>query len=499
MSALLSLPSSRVFRASAIALSISLLVSGCASVESFSSQNSKTVNCVAGGLAGMLVGAAAGAVTKGNTESIVGGAVIGAAAGCGLALVYKNKLDRLEQLAREENLKMQLETLSVEGATPSAAPQEAGIVAQVEDQGMFAVGSARLSVDGERQVRKLASAFAGKPGEAGNSAILVVGHTDSTGSAALNQTLSEQRARAVASILAEQGIAAERMYFQGAGASRPVADNSDPLARGKNRRVEIVELNDATLLAKRVRAERNNPKYLEHGTATVKASAPAAAQPAPSEPSKSKAQVSVAKPAAKPAAKAASAKAALVDFGGQPADVTSWDLAKSITPKKEGFALISSAYASTVPMSSCLDDSPRLSGEVKNLATGKPLAEHATREYLPGMNGRAWAGLVNGHLVTLSPVAVLRDNATLVQEPKVYVTRDYEKNRGKSDHTLAAAANVYEGEDAILYRVFIEQPQAALSCVDVVLRKAGDKSLDGKLYYNDGGEAFAATYTPVRG
>lgn len=482
MSVRVFLPSSRGFRASAIALSISLLVSGCASVENFSSQNSRTVNCLAGGLAGLLVGAAAGAATKGNSEHIIGGAVLGAAAGCGVALLYKNKLDRLEQLAREENLQIQLETLSVAGATSSAAPQEAGIVAQVADQGMFPVGSATLSVDSERQVRKLASAFAGTPGESSKTAILVVGHTDATGPAAVNQKLSEQRARAVASILAEQGIAAERMYFQGAGASRPVADNSDPLLRGKNRRVEIVELNDTSLLAQRVRAERNNPKYLEHGTSTVKV----AERSAPVQVSAKKSS-------------AIKTSTALIDFGGQPANAASWDLARSMTPKKEGFSLISSAYASSVPMSSCQQDSPRLSGEVKSLATGKPLQEHATRDYLPGMNGRSWAGLVNGHLVTLSPVAVLRDNATLVREPKVYVTRDYESNRGKASHTLAATANVYEGEDAILYRVFIEPGrQMPLSCVDVVLRKAGDKSVDGKLYYDNGGEDFAATYTPVR-
>lgn len=486
----LSYSSARVFRATSLALSISLLVSGCATVEDFSSRHSSSVNCVAGGLAGFVVGAAAGAVTKGNTEAIIGGAVVGAAAGCGLALMYKSKLDRLEQLAREENLTMQVETLQVEGATTSAAPAEAGIVAWVEDQGMFPVGSARLSVDGERQVRKLASAFAGKPGENSTSAILVVGHTDSTGSAAGNQALSEQRARAVASILAEQGIAAERMYFQGAGASRPVADNSDPSLRGKNRRVEIAELNDKALLEQRVRAERNNPKYLAHGTATHKvAERPAAASPA-----------SPAGGTRAGSATTQSTSRALVDFGGQPARDVSWDLAQSITPKRDGFSLVSSAHAASVPMSSCLQDNPRLSGEVKSLATGQPLQNHATRQYLPGMNGRAWAGLVNGHLVTLSPVAVLRDNATLVQEPKVYVTRDYQNNRGKASHTLAAAANVYEGEEAILYRVFIEQSgQTPLSCVDVVMRKAGDKSLDGKLYYNESGEAFAATYTPVRG
>lgn len=487
MSSFLFTPPRRLLRTTSLALTISLLVTGCATVEGFSSSNSADVNCMVGGAAGFMLGAAVGAMTKGNTEAIVVGGLAGAAAGCGLALLYKNKLDRLERLAREENMVMELETLRVEGATPSAAPVEAGIVASVQDQGMFPVGSATLSVDGERQVRKLASAFASKPGEQNSTVILVVGHTDSTGSALGNQRLSEQRARAVANILAEQGIASERMYFQGAGASRPIADNSDALVRGNNRRVEIVELNDTALLEQRVRAERNNPKYLEHGTATAKVAVPAVSGQAPA---------ATGKPATTAAKKGARAQ---VDFAGKPAREVKWDLAQSITPKKDGFRLVSSAYAA-VPMSSCMQDTPRLSGEVKSLATGKSLEKHATRDYLPGMNGRAWAGLVNDHLVTLSPVAVLRDNATLAQEPKVYVTQNYTRNKGKASHTLAAKANIYEGEDAILYRVFIEQSvQAPLSCVDVVMRKAGGKSLDGKLYYNDGGEVFAVTYTPVRG
>lgn len=482
-------PVARPFRATALALAISLLTTSCASVDNFAKNNSSTINCMAGGVVGAFAGAAVGALTKGDSGAIIGGAAAGAAAGCGLALLYKSKLDRLEKLAREENLNMQVETLQVQGATPSAAPKEAGIVAQIEDQGMFPVGSARLSVDGERQVRKLAAAFADEPGKPGASAILVVGHTDATGTAAGNQTLSEQRARAVASILAEQGIARERMYFQGAGASRPVADNSDPLLRGKNRRVEIVEVNDRAMLVQRVNAEQNNPRYLAHGTTTeARPQVAETALPKTSRPEPAK--------SAKPAT---TRSQALVDFAGQPAADVPWDLAQQITPKSGGFALVSKAYANQLPMSSCVQDSLRLSGEVKSLATGEALQNHATREYLPGMNGRAWAGLVNGHLVTLSPVAVLRENAALAQAPKVYVTRDYAQNKGKASHTLTASANTYEGENAVLYRVFVEpSAQAPVSCIDVVIRKAGDKSLAGKLYYPNGGEPFAATYTPVR-
>ncbi len=481
--------SSRGFRNTALAIAICLGASSCASIDNFAKNNSSGTNCVVGGLAGAVVGAAIGAATKGDTGAIIGGAVVGAAAGCGLAVAYKSRVDRLQKLAAEENLKLQVETLQTEGSTPSAAPETAGIVAQVEDQGMFATNSAELSTDGQRQVRKLASAF--DPKEA--TAILVVGHTDATGGAETNQKLSERRARAVASILAEQGIAAERMYFQGAGASRPIADNSDAMQRGKNRRVEIVEVNDKAMLVKRINAEQNNPKYLAHGTATT------AAPAAPSKPaSTAKAQTPSSRQTTDATAKPKGSPA-LIDFGGQPERSTPWTLGQAITPKSGGFAIVSSAYATDLPMSSCAQDSPRLSGEVKNLATGQTLEAHATRDYLPGMNGRSWAGLVNGHLVTLSPVSVLRESATVVAPPVIYVTRDYAQNKGKASATLRATANTYEGENAVLYRVFVDQPaKAAVSCVDVVMRKAGDKSLDGQLFYSDGGETYAATYTPER-
>lgn len=482
--------SSRGFRNTALAIAICLGTSSCASVDNFAKDNSSTTNCVVGGLLGAVAGAAIGAATKGDSGTIIGGAVVGAAAGCGVALAYKSRVDRLQKLAAEENLKLQVETLQTEGSTPSAAPETAGIVAQVEDQGMFATGSAELSLDGQRQVRKLASAFDSKE----TTAILVVGHTDATGSAETNQKLSERRARAVASILAEQGIAAERMYFQGAGASRPIADNADAMQRGKNRRVEIVEVNDKAMLVKRINAEQNNPKYLAHGTAT---------NPAPVVASKPASTTAKAQVPSKPTATAAREKPtgskALIDFGGQPERNTPWTPAQAITPKSGGFAIVSSAYATDLPMSSCAQDSPRLSGEVKSLATGQALEEHATRDYLPGMNGRSWAGLVNGHLVTLSPVSVLRESASVVAPPVIYVTRNYAQNKGKASATLRATANTYEGENAVLYRVFVDQPsKAAVSCVDVVMRKAGDKSLDGQLFYNNGGETFAATYTPER-
>ena len=72
-----------------------------------------------------------------------------------------------------------------------------------------------------------------------NSLIDVYGHTDSTGSAQLNQTLSENRARTVGDYLSMQGVSQARIRTQGYGATMPVATNATPEGRAKNRRVEI--------------------------------------------------------------------------------------------------------------------------------------------------------------------------------------------------------------------------------------------------------------------
>jgi len=67
----------------------------------------------------------------------------------------------------------------------------------------------------------------------------VVGHTDSMGSDAYNQKLSERRAQAVVAYLESKGVAAGRLRASGKGESQPVADNATEEGRAKNRRVEL--------------------------------------------------------------------------------------------------------------------------------------------------------------------------------------------------------------------------------------------------------------------
>ena len=69
----------------------------------------------------------------------------------------------------------------------------------------------------------------------------VQGHTDNTGNATSNQTLSEARAKAIVTKLTEMGIAADRLTAVGKGQTSPIADNSTDEGRAKNRRVEFVK------------------------------------------------------------------------------------------------------------------------------------------------------------------------------------------------------------------------------------------------------------------
>jgi outer membrane protein OmpA-like peptidoglycan-associated protein len=72
-----------------------------------------------------------------------------------------------------------------------------------------------------------------------DAVLMVVGHTDATGSAEYNQSLSERRANAAANFLIQQGMSADQVQTLGLGESEPIADNETDAGRAENRRVEV--------------------------------------------------------------------------------------------------------------------------------------------------------------------------------------------------------------------------------------------------------------------
>lgn len=503
-----------IVKPTALAVAVAMGLSGCAQVDGYLGQSSGTSACIAGGAAGAVLGVVVVALTKGDGKDMVKGATLGAGAGCGVALLYQDRVKKLQAVAKQEGLVMQVNEIKANvAATPTAAPtvQPVGVEAQVQSSEMFAVGSAQLTPAGRRQLTLLAAALTDKQPAKGQAAkkVLVVGHTDATGAAEFNQQLSEQRARAVGGILADAGIPRQDIYYQGAGASRPLANNGTEQGRAANRRVEFVEVENEQLLVERVRSERSNAKYLAHGTAPVAPAKPAAAKPA------SKPVVAASKPATKTPAPAAAPEVQApvvvdnspavplsgkggVDFGGHVVTDTRSQLAMGITPKSSPFALIASANAAA-PLSSCVADLPRIEGQVKSLSDDKPLQEFATNEFFPGLNGKPWATAVNGHSVAVGPVAVLRDGAKVAQAPKLQFITDYANARKKQSPGYASVANTYEGESQILYRVFaLDQQQSPVSCIDIVFDKRAGNAVAGEIFYPKQGDAYVAQFTPKR-
>jgi OOP family OmpA-OmpF porin len=122
---------------------------------------------------------------------------------------------------------------AVPEATPMPAPTPDPVCAGALDaEVLFATDSAELTEQGRAMLDRLAPCWRGGRFEVG-------GHTDSSGVDAINQPLSERRARAVVDHLVSRGIDAAALTSKGYGASRPVADNATPEGRAKNRRVEF--------------------------------------------------------------------------------------------------------------------------------------------------------------------------------------------------------------------------------------------------------------------
>ena len=158
-----------------------------------------------------------------------------------------NEADKAKMSAEQSKLATQVaqgQAQDAQARTAQLEAQLADLAAKKTDRGMvitlgdvlFGTDMARLTPDGMRTAQKLADILEQNP----QRAVLIEGFTDSTGSAAHNQQLSERRAAAVHNALQELGVAAERVAIRGYGEAYPVTSNDTAQNRQLNRRVEIV-------------------------------------------------------------------------------------------------------------------------------------------------------------------------------------------------------------------------------------------------------------------
>lgn len=112
---------------------------------------------------------------------------------------------------------------------------------------LFDLNKSELKSAAYNNVRDLADFLRQHP----DRKVLIEGHTDSTGSAAYNQSLSEARANSVRRALVQQGVDMSRIQTQGFGEAHPVSDNSTAASRAMNRRVEVTVSNDSQHVRRR--------------------------------------------------------------------------------------------------------------------------------------------------------------------------------------------------------------------------------------------------------
>nr|WP_295769820.1 OmpA family protein [Rhodoferax sp.] len=138
-----------------------------------------------------------------------------------------------QRLAAEANARNQ--QLEAQLAELSAKKTERGLIITLGDV-LFSVDQAKLNADGARMVQRLAAVLQQNP----KRAVLVEGFTDSTGTSAHNQELSERRSMAVRDALQDLGVARSQIAVRGYGQAYPAAPNDTAMNRQLNRRVEVV-------------------------------------------------------------------------------------------------------------------------------------------------------------------------------------------------------------------------------------------------------------------
>jgi outer membrane protein OmpA-like peptidoglycan-associated protein len=195
-----------------LVLSLSLLGMGCSAS-----------NAVKGGAIGAGAGAVIGGVIGNQVGSTAVGAIIGAAVGGTAGALIGNYMDK-----QAEEIQNDIKDAKVERIGE-------GIKITFNSGILFETNSADLQPTAKANIEKLSTIL----NKYQDTIILIEGHTDSTGTEAYNQTLSEKRSQSVAQYTQSQGVATTRFTVKGYGESQPLVSNSTSDGRRQNRRVEV--------------------------------------------------------------------------------------------------------------------------------------------------------------------------------------------------------------------------------------------------------------------
>ena len=198
-------------------LAATVLMAGCANMSEREQGTAK------GAGIGALVGAVLSSATGGNAGT---GAVIGGALGAVGGNVWSK---------RQEDRRAALEQATRGTGVEVSRTADDQLKLNIPNDVSFDINSAAI----RPAMRNVLDPFANSSRGDTRSLIDIVGHTDSTGSDAINNPLSVNRAQSVRDYLESRGVLARNVQIAGRGSREPVADNATEAGRARNRRVEI--------------------------------------------------------------------------------------------------------------------------------------------------------------------------------------------------------------------------------------------------------------------
>ena len=205
----------------AASLALALAAPGCTTTDPFTGESEINKTTKGAGI-GALAGLVTAVIVGGDRKKLLAGAGIGALAGGGIGYYMDQQ---------ENKLRMQLQSTGV-----SVTRSGDTIILNMPGNVTFASNSSDISADFYSVLNSVVLVL----NEFEKTYIDITGHTDNTGSASLNQQLSESRASSVSRYFQSQSVLSQRILTKGMSFNYPIASNDTPEGRALNRRVEIL-------------------------------------------------------------------------------------------------------------------------------------------------------------------------------------------------------------------------------------------------------------------
>ncbi len=208
-----------MYKAVIVASLVGVVISGCADISA-TQRGAGT-----GALIGAGTGAAIGALAGGGKGAAIG-AGAGAALGAGAGYLWSKRM---------EEQKIQMENATAGTGVMVSQTADNRLMLNIPSDISFDTGSAQIKSGFRPILDSFATSLLNNPG----THVTIVGHTDNTGSDAVNNPLSVNRAASTREYLVSRGVPFQRIQIDGRGSYQPIASNDTVAGRAKNRRVEI--------------------------------------------------------------------------------------------------------------------------------------------------------------------------------------------------------------------------------------------------------------------